>query len=71
MTVEAMKGEHISYELKETEAQGRPAYELTVDNELAEPGRYNDRLVLITDAASQPLTITVIGYIEKGPDTEE
>jgi hypothetical protein len=71
MTVQAMKGEHISYDLEETEADGRLAYELTVENELAEPGRYNDRLVLITDAGSQPLSITVIGYIEKDPDAEE
>ena len=40
----ALKGEDFKYALKETEMDGKPAYELTIENTRQTPGRYFDKL---------------------------
>ncbi len=64
LKVTALKGENIRYELKETEESGRPVYKLTITNIRAEPGRYFDRMTLLTDVSDHaPLSIVVTGRI--------
>jgi hypothetical protein len=64
LKVQAMKGTEIRYELESTEVSGRRAYALTVENKRQEPGRYFDRLVLITDVSDHhPLSVIVTGNI--------
>lgn len=61
-----MKGTDITHELKETEASGKPAYELRVVNTRDTPGRYYDRITLLTSRDDQtPLSVVVTGDIRE------
>ncbi len=69
LKVTALRGNNIRYELRETEESGRPVYNLTITNTRAEPGRYFDRVSLITDKSDQePLSIVVTGRIHAAPE---
>jgi hypothetical protein len=64
MTVQAMMDTNISYKLEETEKDGRRAYELAVSNISEEPGKYRDRIVLLTNMSDRPpMSITVVGHL--------
>lgn len=66
LKVSTMKGAEIDHELKSTEVSGKPAYELKVINTKDKPGRYDDRLILITDRSDHtPLSIIVNGHIRQ------
>ena len=68
----AMKGTEITHELKETEVSGKPAYELTIANTKDNPGRYYDRITLLTSRSDHtPLSVIVTGNIrEKAKDAQ-
>ncbi len=60
----AMKGIDFSYSLKEVTVKGKRAYELTVTNVKKTPGRYYDKMVILTDRTEhKPLDIIVIGEL--------
>ncbi|HMA85935.1 MAG TPA: hypothetical protein VKN73_09545 [Desulfosalsimonadaceae bacterium] len=62
----AMKGTEITHELKETEVSGKPAYELKVVNTKDTPGRYYDRITLLTSRSDHtPLSVIVTGSIRE------
>jgi hypothetical protein len=70
MQVNAMNGNDIRYSVTEKEEQGRKFYELLVENAAEAPGRYYDRIVLITDRSDQaPLIVNIRGNIlpKEGP----
>jgi len=60
----AQRGTDIKWDLKETEASGRKAYTLTVENLKKEKGRYYDTIFLKTDCTDLPeIRISVSGRI--------
>ena len=62
--VNAQKGKHIAYDLKEIQGDRGPEYRLTVSNLKKEPGRYFDDIVLKTDRKIQPaISVRVTGDI--------
>jgi len=62
--VTALEGSEIAYDLKSVEVSGKSAYELTITNKKDVPGRYYERLVLLTDQSDhEPLTVIVTGHI--------
>ena len=66
LQVNALKGGDFEFSLKETEVNGKPAFELTVNNIRETEGRYFDKIFMITDRTDQaPLSVIVSGYIEK------
>ena len=69
LKVNALKGQDFKYLLKDIEVDGKPAYELTVENTRQTEGRYFDKIFIITDRTDQaPLNIIVSGDIEKSKD---
>jgi hypothetical protein len=73
LQVNALKGGDFEFSLKETEVNGKPAYELAVKNIRETEGRYFDKIFMITDRTDQqPLSIIVSGQIQKpeGPPAE-
>jgi len=70
LRVSAMQGAEIRHELKQIEVSGRPAYELKIIFTKDKPGRYYNRLSLITDrSAHGPLTIIVSSHIREKEET--
>jgi len=72
LKVSAMKGTEITHELKETKVSGKPAYELKITNTKDTPGRYYDRITLLTSRDDHaPLSVVVTGDIrEKTGDVQ-
>jgi len=69
LKMNALKGQDFKYSLKDIEIDGKPAYELTVENTRETEGRYFDKIFIITDRTDQaPINIIVSGYIEKPKD---
>ncbi len=66
LQVNALKGVDYKYSFKDIEIEGRPAYELTVENIRQTEGRYFDKIFMITDRTDQPpISIIVSGYLLK------
>lgn len=64
LKVTAMKGIDFSHSLKEVEVEGKRVYELTFTNLKKTPGRYYDKMVILTDRNEhKPLDIIVIGEL--------
>jgi hypothetical protein len=73
LQVNALKGGDFDFSLKETEINGKPAYELAVRNIRETEGRYFDKIFMITNRSDQqPLSIIVSGHIRnpEGPTPE-
>jgi len=69
--VNALKGVDYKYSLKEIDNEGKIAYELTVENTRERPGRYYDKILLVTDRMDQaPLNVIVSGYLTNPPPSE-
>ena len=67
----ALKGVGYKFALKDAEIEGRAAYELVVENTRDIPGRYFDKIFLITDRTDQaPINVIVSGYLENPPPPE-
>jgi hypothetical protein len=63
--VNAMNGKDIRHSITEKEHDGRIFYELLIENAAEAPGRYYDRISIITDRSDQaPLTVNVRGAIQ-------
>lgn len=72
LQVNTLKGLDYKQTLKEIEVEGRPAYELTVENIRETEGRYFDKIFMITDRTDQaPLSIIVSGYLTKPQDQKK
>lgn len=73
LKVSTLKGTEIRHELRQVEISGKRAYKVRVTNEKQTPGRYYDRLVIITDVTNhEPLSVVVLGTIrEKGQEQSE
>ncbi len=66
-----LKGVDYKFSLKETEADGKAAYELVVENTRETPGRYFDKIIIITDRMDQaPIRIIVSGHLTEPPSPE-
>lgn len=64
LQVNAMNGRDIRYFVTEKNENGRNFYELVVENAVESPGRYYDRITIITDRSDQaPLIVNVRGNI--------
>lgn len=73
LQVNAMSGKDIRYSVTEKEENGRTFYELLVENTAEAPGRYYDRITIITDRSDQaPIIINIRGNIlpKDGPPPE-
>ncbi len=65
LQVNALKGGDFDFSLKEAEINGKPGYELTVNNLRQTEGRYFDKIFMITDRTDQaPLNVMVSGQIQ-------
>ncbi len=66
LKVAPMGEANIKCELKKTDVSGRTVYELKVVNTRDKPGRYHERLSLITDRSDHtPISIIVSGHIRE------
>ena len=64
LQVNAMSGKDIRYVVTEKEVNGRKFYELLIENAAEAPGRYYDRITIITDRSDQaPLIVNIRGNI--------
>ena len=70
--VQAQKGKHIDFQLKENPAAALGGYVLMVENRREQPGRFWDRIDLKTDSSIQPLIhIPVYGNITRESPREQ
>lgn len=66
MQVNAMKGVDFTHSLKETEIEGKKAYELTVVSKKTTEGRFYDKIIILTDRSDyQPITLIVSGELRQ------
>lgn len=64
LQVNAMNGKDIRHAVTEKERNGRKFYELLIENAAEAPGRYYDRITIITDRSDQtPLIVNISGNI--------
>lgn len=64
MQVNAGNGKDIRHSVAEKEENGKKVYELFIENSAETPGRYYDRLTIITDHGEQPpLIVNIRGNI--------
>jgi len=63
LSAKAEKGDHIQYELKDVEKDGRTTYQLTVENTVTKKGRFFDTLELEMDSDVRP-EISVWVFVE-------
>ncbi len=70
--VHAKNGQYIKYHLEESNNSGNKTYELKIENQKAEAGRYDDTIVLKTDSKVKPqLDIRVYGSFRPRPKGRE
>ncbi|RJP46153.1 MAG: hypothetical protein C4548_03245 [Desulfobacteraceae bacterium] len=64
LQVNAMSGKDIRHFVTEKEVNGRKFYELLIENAAEGPGRYYDRITILTDRSDQaPLIVNIRGNI--------
>jgi len=64
LQVNAMNGKDIRHSVTEKEKNGRKFYELLIENTAEAPGRYYDRITIMTDRSDQaPLIVNIRGNI--------
>lgn len=71
LQVNAMKGTDFTHTLKETEIDGKKAYQLTVVSKKKTEGRFYDKIIILTDRSDyQPIMLIVSGELRKPPGDE-
>jgi hypothetical protein len=71
--ISAASGNDIRHSVTEKEENGKKVYELLIENAAETPGRYHERLTIITDRSDQaPLMVNIRGNIlpEDAPSAE-
>jgi hypothetical protein len=69
LSVNALDGQHIKFNLEKNQKEDKPGYMLTVENLMEKQGRYYDTIHLKTDSKLKPfLTVKVYGNIFEKPD---
>lgn len=64
LQVNAVNGKDISHSINEKNENGRTFYELVIENAAESPGRYYDRITIITDRSDHaPLIVNIRGNI--------
>jgi hypothetical protein len=70
LQVGAMNGKDIRHSVTEKEENGRKFYELLIENTAEVPGRYYDRITIITDRSDlAPLIVNIRGNILPAAET--
>lgn len=66
--IKAKIGRFIQHELKDDPTPGKQGYLLTIKNTKADPGSYQDTIVVETDSELRPeLNLPVYGFVRKRP----
>ncbi len=67
MNISTLNQGDFRYSMKETEIDGKKAYEFLIENTKTSVGRYLDRITILTDKTEHnPVTIIVSGDIKEG-----
>lgn len=70
--IKAKNGRYIQFELKDDPTPGKKGFLLMVENTKADPGSYQDTIVVETDSKLKPeLNLPVYGFVRKRPATTE
>ncbi len=65
LNINTLHGVDFRYSMKETEIDGKKAYEFLIENTRTSPGRYLDQINILTDKTERnPVTIKVSGNIK-------
>jgi hypothetical protein len=69
LSVNALDGQYIKFNLEKNQKEDKPGYMLTVENLMEKQGRYYDTIQLKTDSKLKPfLTVKIYGNIFEKPD---
>jgi hypothetical protein len=69
LSVNALDGQHIKFNLEKNQKEDKPGYMLIVENLMEKQGRYYDTIQLKTDSKLKPfLTVKIYGNIFEKPD---
>ena len=64
--IDTLSQDDFRYSMKETQIDGKNAYQFLIENTKASAGRYSDEIFIFTDKmALNPITITVRGDIKE------